>query len=180
MTGISLNELFQFSESDVDKGVAEYAKEHTDAASGLAGFAASIAAQELNKALDVDIFELFAEAWIKARSIKEYGDRAKHPPGESAVVTLGETELTSTSYPVLELSVSGMKLPVLKFTLELVAKFETVQLAISDARIRSMKPGEAAVVVRLKYGDATLKEVSTAKWKLPGSIAFGNGIPIPG
>ncbi|MBI3368637.1 MAG: hypothetical protein HY021_09415, partial [Burkholderiales bacterium] len=81
--------------------------------------------------------------------------------------------------PVLHTSVSGVKLPDLRFTLELVAKFEAVDLVIRDARIRSLKPGACSALVKLKYGGTKLAERATPKWALPGEIKLGEGIAIP-
>jgi len=183
MSVVSLRSLFEFSGANIERGAAEKAKESAamaQAAPSLTGFVAETGAKQLNEALDTDVFELLAEAWLKFKQVRDCGDASTHPPAQDTIVTLHDVEVTSTNSPLLHTTVGGVALPELRFTLELSAKFDALQLVVRDAHIRSLRPGSASAIVRLKYGSTKLAERSTPEWKLPGEIALGeDGIAIP-
>ena len=176
-----LGSLIEFSGTHVEQGMAEHAKESSGQKGEptWSGFVADVAARQLNETRNVDILDLFAEAWTKFRQGLDCADRSKHPSGETAVVRLTEVEITSTNAPFLQLTLNGLPLRELKFNLELVAKFEALELVIRDARIRAVRPGGASAHVCLKYGKKELGKRSTPHWDLPGEIEMpGDGILI--
>jgi hypothetical protein len=144
----------------------------------LPGFAAKVAAEQLNQVLDADAIEWLGSGLLKLKAIRECADKGKHPADETIVVSLGATKLTSTNYPILDVSLDGSTLLELKFTLDLSAAFKTLEVHVRDARIVLLKPGTAAATATLKYGDLKLKEQSTPEWKLPGEVSFAEGIRI--
>jgi hypothetical protein len=165
---VCLRDLIEMSQDDVERAVSEHARE--SGAGTLAGFAASVGADTLNQALEKDVTDALAVGWTKVQAVREAAKRSLEHPGEGAVVTLGQHDLTSTHYPVLSIRVARLPVTELTFTLELVARFKSVELAIRDGRIRSFAPGEASAIARLKYKNVKLKEKSTPAWKLPGKI----------
>jgi len=177
MSGTRLRDLIEVSHDDVDRAFAAGADAGAHKPS-LAGFSASVGADQLNRALDVDAFEFLGTGIAKLISLRDCTDRTKHPADETIVISLGSTEVTSTTYPILDISLGGTKLLDLKFTLDLAAEFRTLQLTVRDARIWSLKPGVASVVAKLKYGDLKLKEQRTPEWKIPGEIPFPKGLVI--
>ena len=182
MSSISLRSLFEFSGAHVERGEAEQARQSqaTAATRSLSGFVAEAGAKQLNEALDTDVFEMLADAWLAFKKVRDCADPATHPPKQDTVVTLHEVEITSSNTPLLHVTVGGVALPDLKFSLDLTAKFQTLQLVVRDARIRSLRPVTASAIVKLKYGSAKLAERSTPDWKLPGEIVLGqDGIAIP-
>ena len=181
MSSISLRSLFEFSGANVECGEAEQAKQSQAAAApSLLGFVAETGAKQLNEALDTDVFELLADAWLSFKKVRDCADPTTHPPKQDTVVTLNDVEITSSNTPLLHTTIGGVALPDLRFTLELTAKFKTVQLVVRDARIRSLRPVTASAIVKLKYGSAKLAERSTPEWTLPGEIQLGqDGIAIP-
>jgi hypothetical protein len=98
--------------------------------------------------------------------------------GERTVVTLGPHEVTSIQHPVLTLTMARVPLPELRLTLELLARFRSVALAIAGTLIRSVAPTEASVSARLVYGGVLLKEAARPLWTLPARVAFSEGIPV--
>lgn len=184
MSSISLRTLFEFSGAIVERGAKESEKESqtpAKAAPSLAGFVAEAGAKRLNEALETDVFELLADAWLLFKQVRDCADPATHPPGQDTLVTMHDVELTSTNSPLLHVTIGGVALPELRFTLNLVAKFKTVQILVRDARIRSLHPGAASAIVKLNYGSAKLAERSTPEWRLPGEIVLGReGIAIAG
>lgn len=194
MSSVTLHQLFQFTQALVERGAEARDREAAEAARpgkpgdegqapeagpSLSGFVAAKAAERLNEALDTDLFEILAEAWLKFREVLECADPARHPPGQDAIVTLHEVEITSTNTPLLHLTAGGVPLPDLRFTLELTARFKSLQLVVRDARIRALRPGLMSAHARLKCGGFKLGEQLTPEWQVPGEISCGEGIPIP-
>ena len=178
---IKLGDLMSLSKIDVEKALGEQAKDESavaKAAGSLGGFAASVGADELNKVLDTDIFEILALAWAKVQSVRDGAAKSRDQPGEPVVVKLGTHDVTHICQPVLTFHVAEVALPELKLTLELVARFESVAFSIVDAKLRTIAPGVASAIVRLKYKGIKLKEQATPAWKLPGEIRLGTGIPV--
>jgi hypothetical protein len=173
MSIVTLGSLFKFTGAHVKKGAA------SADAPDWADFSASLAADRLNEALNIDVFELLAEAWLKFKQVRDCADPSKHPPGEVTLVQLKEVTVTSRNAPFLRPTSNGAALMELRFELELVAKFDTLELVIRDAHIRSLRPGAAQALVSLKYGASKLAEHATPRWQLPGEIALpGDGIPV--
>lgn len=182
MSAITLRDLFEFSASAVEQ--AETAQRSEAAAAPLApptftGFVAASAADELNKTLDTDVFEMLGQAWLKLKQVRDCADPKLHGPQETCIVPLRDIEITSVNTPLLHATVGGVKLPDLRLTLELVARFAAIDLVIRGARICALRPGAASAMVKLKYGSIKLAEKSTPKWVLPGSVDLGAGLPIP-
>lgn len=182
---ISLGSLLNISKKDVDKAMSLLKEDDPGADENLGpaiGLVADLASAKLNEALEkVDCLELLGQAWGKWKTLREYADRKKHPPGEAAVVTLGEHKVKHECFPLAELKTAGVKTPLaeLKLTLVLTAKFKSVSLAIRDGKVLSAAPGEASVEVALKYKSVEIARRPTPSWKLPGRIPFGEGIQIP-
>lgn len=178
----TLRKLIGIGKDEVEQALSLHAKDEAGIAGKLGsatGFIASVAAEKVNGALDVDALELLGQAWAKLKMLREYADPKKHPAGQASVVQLGQHDMTHTCDPVVALRAAGVKLTELKLALELDARLKSVALSIADGRIMAAAPGEASVIARLKYKSVKLKEQSTPSWKLPGEIKFGKGIPIP-
>ena len=173
----SLRDLVEVSDSDVEHAASDFAAE--SGGGRIHGFAAHIGADKLNEALDKDVGDVFALGWCKLKAVRDAAKRSLEHPGETSVVTLGQHDLTSTHHPVLTVSVAKLPSAEMRFTLEVVAQFKSVKLAISDGRLRSVSPGEASAIARLKYKNVELTRKSTPAWKLPGQIQLsGDGIPV--
>lgn len=177
----SLRSLIDLSKEDVERALAEHGRSDagvTDAIGHLGGFAASIAAQELNKVLDVDVYKLLAQAWTKVAAVRDAAARSKATPGQPTLVALGSQEFTHSCEPVLTLYVADVALPELRLTLEVAARFSGVRLSIADARLRSFAPGDASAIARLMVKGVKIKEKTTPVWKLPVEVTLGTGVPI--
>ena len=170
-----LRDLIEVSAEDVDAAVKERGSTGPD----MPGFVASVAADKLNDVLDQDITSLLATGWSKVKEVQTAAARSRAAPGTTEVVMLGKHEQTSTHHPILSLSLGQQTLTELKFTLELVAAFKGVKLAVTDGHIQSVAPGEASALARLKFGNLKLKEKSTPKWNLPGEIRLEKAVPVP-
>lgn len=172
--------LIEVKKADLEKALARKAEDDSEVAHALhyiGGLAASAATEEINRALDVDVYGLIAHAWSKVQAIRESAERSKREPGPS-VVTFGEHDFTYTCYPVLTFYLDETPLPELRLTLELVARFESVALSIVEGRLRSIAPGKASAIARLKYKETEIVEKKSADWKLPGEVGLGAGVPV--
>ncbi len=176
-----LHDLITLAAPDIEKALAEQAKDGEatgEAVASLGSFAARVGADEINKSLDLDLYDLLAHGWAKVEAVREAAAKSRATPGQTTMVTLGKHELTHACEPVLVFYVADAPLPELKLTLELVARFKSVALAVSDATLHALAPGDASAVVRLKYKGVKLKEQATPDLKLPGMIRLGKGLRI--
>lgn len=136
-------------------------------------FIATSATEKIVGALDEDVFELLARSWCVARELKEYTDPVKHPPGERSVVRLGRHKFTTSAHPVLTFRIGGFTFRPLRFTVELTAHFEPLELDIENGRIRAIGSGECKVSAQLKYGSVALHKAKESRHlKLPGRYRF--------
>lgn len=177
---LRLSELIDVTQDDVERALAEQAKEETAVAlvqRQLVGFAASLGADELNKVLDTEVITLLAPAWARVQAVRDAARRSTES-NERTVVTLGTHEVTSQQHPVLTLTMAQIPLPELRLTVDVVARFKSLALAIAGAAIRGIAPGEASLTARLRYGDAVLKEEARPLWDLPARVSFGDGVPV--
>ncbi len=144
----------------------------------LTGAVADRAAGAIAGALDVDVFEILAGAWAKARELHEYSTAAgKHPPGETSTVFLGEHELAAELHPTVELTFAAVSHVSLKFTLHLAARLRAAQLTIRDGHIIEIGQCDGSVSAQLKYGDVPLHDKLKSK-DLP--LIPGHPLPEPG
>ncbi len=181
MEATRLRDLIHVSKADIEAAIAERAKEDAAAAraTGQAGgFAASVAADQLNSVLDTDLYELLALTWAKWQQLKEAAAKSRLKPGDKIVETPGKHEFTHTCYPTLTIYIGEVPLPEIKLTLELVAQFKSVSLSIANGLLLAIAPGQASAIVRLKYNGVKIKEQPTPDWKLPGEIDLGAGLRI--
>ena len=127
----------------------------------LRGAAAERAAEELNHALDIDIFEMLAQAWARVPAVNTAVQLSRLVQGPPALVNLDRHNIASTSRVVLDSSVAQSALPPLTLTLEIVANVQNATLAASEGRIEVVALGEASVIARLKYKGVLVKEHAT-------------------
>ena len=177
---LRLSELITITQDDVERAIAEQAKDETAVAlvqRQLVGYATGLAADELNRTLDTEVVRLLAPAWAGAQAVRDAARRSMES-NERAVVTLGAHEVTSEQHPVLTLTMAQIPLPELRLTIDLTASFKSVALAIAGPAIRGIAPGEASLSARLRYRDTVLKEQSRPLWDLPARVSFGDGVPV--
>jgi hypothetical protein len=127
----------------------------------LRGAAAKRAAEELNHALEVDIFEMLAQGWAKVPAVSTAVQLSALVQGPPALVNLDRHNIALKSRVVLDGSVAQSALPPLKLTLEIVADIQSATLAASEGRIELVALGEASVIARLKYKSVLVKEHAT-------------------
>lgn len=152
---------------DVERALFEQSRDELAVArvfDRLRGAAAARAAEALNQAREVDIFEVLVEGWTKMPTSRTQIQLHKLLQGPPPLVNLERHSITSTSRVVLDSSVGESALPPLKLTLEIVADVESATLAVRESGIEMVALGEVSIVERLRYDSVLLKEHATSVW----------------
>jgi len=161
---VKLRTRIEVSAEDVERVLVEHAKEEPSVSrvlEHLRGPAGKLAADELNKALDLNIFELLAQGWNQVLAVRNAVQLSALLPAPPAIVRLDQHTINSTSYPVLNINVAGSALPELKLTLEISAGAQSATLAVREGRFELVALGNASVAARLRYKNVLLKEHAT-------------------
>ena len=162
---VRLREPLSVTGDDVERALFEQSMDELAVAHvfhRLRGIASERAAEELNRALEVNIFDVLSEGWAKVPGVRnaiQLSGLAKGPP---ALVNLDWHNIVSKSHVVLDASVAETALPPLNLTLEIVASIQSAALAARDGRVELFALGDASVVARLKYKSVLLKEHATS------------------
>ncbi|MBS0432023.1 MAG: hypothetical protein JSS21_06415 [Proteobacteria bacterium] len=163
----------QFDETLQKEAVVESGQ----ASPSIPGFAwkmvASEAQQDMHDALHMDVFSVLARGWCLARELHQYTDKAKYPPDQTSILTLGKHPASVDLHPVLALSVGEIRFRPLRFTLTLTADFNTATLLIRNGCIIGVASGDCDVGAQLKYGAIPLHQpLKSRHVTLPGRRLF--------
>ena len=124
----------------------------------LRGVAAERAADELNRALDIDILDVLAQGWIQIPAMHRAVQLSALTRGRPELIGVQRHNIASASHVVLDTRVAGSSLPPLELSLEIVVDVQSATLAARDGRIEVVALGEATVLARLKYKSVLVKE----------------------
>jgi hypothetical protein len=161
---IKLRAPLQVTGDEVERALFEQSMEELAVAQvfdRLRGVASGRAAEELNRALEVDIFEVLTEAWAKVPAVRNAVHLSALVKGPPALVNVDRHDVTSNSRIVLDSSVGQSVLPPLNLTLEIVATIQSATLAVHSGRIELVALGHASIIARLRHGTVLLKEHAT-------------------
>lgn len=164
-SGIKLRTPINISSDDVERALFEQAKEEPGVARAheqLRGLTAQRAADELNRALDIDAFEMLSRGWASVPAVRNAVQLSALMPGPPAIVRLEQHNMTSNSTLVLESHVADSALPPLRLALQLIAGVQSATLAVRDGRIELVALGKASVIARITYGKFLVKEHATS------------------
>ncbi len=132
------------------------------------------------EALEKRLGDIMVSGWNKRKEIAKYGDVEKYPPGQKRYVQLYEHPITWTYRPYVEIVSHGATFSIdVVVTVKLTV--DQAVLVIDGGRVMSIEPGKvkaegSAMIGAFKLCDPIKKELG----ELPGSIGFGEGIPIAG
>lgn len=149
---------------------------------GLTGPIADRVAGAVVGVLDIKVLKLLADAWAKAREIRQYRTPdATHPADAVTTLFLGEHELSTDLHPVAELDFSSVSHLTMRFTVTVAARLRCAQLSIRNGHIIEIGKSDGSVSATLKYGGVPLhKEVRTRDWELTKDHVLAEpGIAIP-
>jgi len=161
---VRLHTPIEVTGADLERALAEQCKDEPAVArvfERLRGTAAERAAEELNRALDVDVFDLLARAWIQLPAVHRAVQFSALTREPSTLVNVDGHRIASTSRVVLDTSVAANALPPLELTLEIVADVHDVTIAARDGRIDLIALGQTSVLARLEYRSMLVAERST-------------------
>ena len=116
---IRLRAPLQVTGDDVERALFEQSMEELTVArvfDRLRGVASGRAAEELNRALDVDIFEVLTEGWAKVPAVRNAVHLSALVKGPPALVNVDRHDISSNSRIVLDSSVGQSVLPPLRRT----------------------------------------------------------------
>jgi hypothetical protein len=161
---ILLRAKIEVTGQDVDRLLLEHAKDEPSVSrvlDDLRGPAAKHAADELNQALDLNVFEVLAQGWGQVPAVRNAVQLSTLMQGPPAIVRLDQHKIASTLYPVLNVKVADSGLPELRLTLEINVDAQSATLAVRDGRFELLALGKASVTARLRYKSVLLKEHAT-------------------
>jgi len=161
---VRLQAPIEVSGDDVERALFEHSKEESAVArvlERLRGAAAEHAADELNRALDVDVLDVLAQGWVQVPAMHRAVQLSALTRGPPELVSVERHNIASTSHAVLDTRVAGSSLPPLELALEIVVDVQSATLAARDGRIDLVALGEATVLARLKYKSVLVKEHAT-------------------
>ena len=161
---VRLREPLHVTGDDVERALFEQSMDELAVAhvfDRLRGVASERAAQELNRALEVNIFEVLAEGWAKVPGVRNAIQLSALVNGPPALVNLDSHNIISKSHVVLDSSVAQSALPPLNLALEIVASIQSAALAARDGRVELVALGDASIIARLRYKSVLLKEHAT-------------------
>src|SRR4029453_3192060 len=167
---VRLHSPIELTGDDVEKALVEQGKDESAVAQvfeQLRGAAAERAAEELNHALELDIFDILAQGWAQLPAVNTAVQLSAMTQAPPALINLDRHNITSTSRVVLDTHVAESALPPLQLTLEIVADVQNATLATRDGRIDLVALGEAAILARLKYKGVLVKEHATGVSGVP-------------
>jgi len=142
--------------------------------SGIAGDVA----YAFKQVLAIRLGDVLVAVWNTRMDLVKFLDRKKYPPGEVSELVLGEQRFSRTLTPRIEILVNGQRLPEVKIDIKVDLTIEAAVLRIKDGRIMSARTGTCEGKVTLSCGKAILPSPGARSFKLPGTISFGEGIPI--
>ena len=163
-SAIKLRTRITVSSEDVKRALFEQAREEPEVArthQQLREPSAQHAADELNRALDIDAFEMLARGWASVTSVRNAVQLSAMMPAPPAIVRLEQHNMTSTSTLVLESHAAGRALPPLRLTLQLIIGVQSATLAVRDGRFELVALEKASTIARLSYKKFLVKEHTT-------------------
>lgn len=135
-------------------------------------------ARMVREALDVPLPRILAAAWQRYEPFRRYLDPERYPPGAETEVPLAEHTARSVLEPEVDVVVSGAVVATLRFEAEVEIALEGAVVTVRDGRFTAVRAGDCAVSVTLTFGGRTLAGFGPERERIPGTLVFGNPIPI--
>lgn len=184
---ITLSQFFSLKEVSPDRLSATESGEQVSAVKGLVlkqtkGLGWGVIKDEIFKKLgdllEISIPDILVAAWNKYQILLKYLDREKYPPNESFLVPLAEHCITSEHHPYVEILVNEQAVGKIGFDIKVALTLEGIILKIQDGKIKEIFTGTCKGKGTITCDNIVILEKKTESVPLPGSIDFGQGIPI--
>lgn len=133
----------------------------------------------LYTALDLPLEELLRAAWSSLVELQEYRDTERHPPEETSSLRFGKHNVVSKHHPQVDILLNEQEIATLTFDVQLTLKVIGTTLTVRDGRIWQARGSEFEAEATLAYRGFQLMKKRTERFRLPGTLEFKEGIPIP-
>jgi hypothetical protein len=134
--------------------------------------------KQVSDLLRIDVRDILARGWSKYSEFLEYLNKDKYPPGEPAFVPLAKHTIVSEHSPSLKPVINKITLGEIQFTVHLEFLLKGAVLKIDDGKIMEARIGTCEGKGNVQYGGFTILEAKSQPVEFPGSIEFGEGVPI--
>lgn len=128
--------------------------------------------------LDIKIPDVLVEALKKLDKLVQYARESRQAPADILYLDLSEFPVNAELHPYLQIHVNGIPLKKVEVTVKLELLIKAIRLKIQNGRIHAIDEGALAIEGKVLLGDLVLADKSFPDVQLPGSIDFGEGIPI--
>ncbi len=133
----------------------------------------------LNELLAIDIpKDVLAGTWKRQKSLQEYCDPEKYPPGVKSLVSLTEHTLKTSHEPSMEVTVLGQALGTLAVKLEASFLIKPGMLEIEGGKIRKIQTGDIEGTGHCSFMGVPVMETKTVTIHLPGVYDLKEGVEI--
>ncbi len=139
---------------------------------------ADMIADKAVELLDIPLLDILVAGWTKSREMERFADPEKFPPQATHLVALAEHTVKSEHHPYLEVSVREAVVGRIPFTLTVTLTLQALELEIQDGRIKAIRSGTLQGGGILALESAVVLEKDFGTLRLPGTLDFGEGIPL--
>ncbi len=158
--GLILRDLLPSQFENMEQVVEENLFNDTDRPAGnFAGwlwqFVGSKATAAIHELLNFNVLQLFARGWCLAKELEAFSDPEKHTKKRVSVF-VGDHKLPIELHPVITVTLGSYGERHLRFTLELTAHIQAIEILIRSGSIIGVRGGNYELTAQLKYGKMKL------------------------
>jgi hypothetical protein len=175
---ISLEELpdEQALEKERDAIQAELSKDKSCIAELYWSLTRGTAVEGLQKCLaTVDSLQCFAKAWATASKLRELAFETEGDPQATRPLPLAKHTLPVTLHPIITIHCDPIKLPPLRFTLDLKAEVDCAILIVKGGKLAAIEKATLKPTATLSYEKTELKSCSLKTIEFGQPYEFANG-----
>jgi hypothetical protein len=121
-------------------------------------------------ALDVNLMDVFLQAWAKISAIFMFADVRKYPPGERHFVPLAQHRIVSNHEPRVEVLIDGIAAFSVPLEVRLLVDFEGALLEIGDGKVHAVKSATCRITGSIVCRGVSIASAQTGNLTLPGEI----------
>jgi len=135
--------------------------------------------KKIGDLLNISLADIMVGAWNKYRTLQKYLDQKKYSPEEIIMIPLAEHKIKSVHRPYIEILINDQVVGKIEFSINITLTLEGIILKVQNAKIKEILTGTCKAKGTIKCENFVILEKDLSSISLPGSIALGEGIPIP-
>jgi len=135
--------------------------------------------KKIGDLLNISLADIMVGAWNKYRTLQKYLDQKKYSPEEIIMIPLAEHKIKSEHRPYIEILINDQVVGKIEFSINITLTLEGIILKVQNAKIKEILTGTCKAKGTIKCENFVILEKDLSSISLPGSIALGEGIPIP-